>query len=58
LVDALLAGSENPGELEERLRSVIAELSHAGNIIVFIPLFLPLRAVSDGRHKKSCYHKG
>ena len=39
LVDALLAGSENPGELEERLRSVIAELSHAGNIIVFIPSF-------------------
>ncbi len=39
LVDALLAGSENPGELEERLGYVIAELSHAGNIIIFIPSF-------------------
>ena len=39
LVDALLAGSQNLGELEERLDAVIAELSHSGNIIVFLPSF-------------------
>lgn len=39
LVDALLAGSQSPGDLEERLGSVIAEISHSGNIIVFIPSF-------------------
>ena len=39
LVDALLAGSDNLGQLEERLDAVIAELSHSGNIIVFLPSF-------------------
>lgn len=39
MVDALLAGSQNQGELEARLDSLIAELSHAGNVIVFIPFF-------------------
>lgn len=39
LVDALLAGSDNLGELEKRLDAVIAELSHSGNIIVFISSF-------------------
>ncbi|OGH39098.1 MAG: hypothetical protein A3B44_03300 [Candidatus Levybacteria bacterium RIFCSPLOWO2_01_FULL_38_21] len=39
LVDALLSGSDNLGQLEERLDSVIAELSHCGNIIVFLPSF-------------------
>lgn len=39
LVDALLSGSDNLGQLEERLDAVIAEISHSGNIIVFIPSF-------------------
>ena len=39
LIDAILAGSQNLGELEERLDSVIAEISHSGNIIVFISSF-------------------
>lgn len=37
MVDALLAGSENQGELEERLDALIAELAHSGNIIVLVP---------------------
>jgi ATP-dependent Clp protease ATP-binding subunit ClpA len=36
LADRLLAGVENKGELEDRLLTVIAEVSHAGNIILFI----------------------
>ncbi len=39
LVDALLSGSDNLGQLEERLDSVIAEISHSGNIIIFISSF-------------------
>ena len=37
LVDRLLAGSTNQGELESRLDNVITEISHSGNLIVFIP---------------------
>ncbi|OGH21321.1 MAG: hypothetical protein A2958_00785 [Candidatus Levybacteria bacterium RIFCSPLOWO2_01_FULL_38_13] len=37
LVDALLAGTENIGALEARIDSLIAEVSHSGNIIIFIP---------------------
>ncbi|MEK7573350.1 MAG: ATP-dependent Clp protease ATP-binding subunit [Patescibacteria group bacterium] len=39
LVDALIAGTENAGQLEQRLDETIAELSHAGNIIIFLPSF-------------------
>jgi ATP-dependent Clp protease ATP-binding subunit ClpC len=39
LADALLAGSQNQGQLEERLRDVIMEISHAGNVIIYIPNF-------------------
>jgi len=39
MVDALLAGSENQGELEERLNTFIAELAHSGNVIVLVPYF-------------------
>lgn len=39
LVDALLAGAENQGELEQRLEDIIQEISHAGNVIIFIPQF-------------------
>jgi ATP-dependent Clp protease ATP-binding subunit ClpC len=39
MVDAFLAGTTNQGELEERLDSVIAEISHANDIIIYIPNF-------------------
>lgn len=39
LVDALIAGTESAGALEQRLDEIIAELSHAGNIIIFLPSF-------------------
>lgn len=39
LIDALLAGVNNQGDLEERLENLIAEVAHAGNIIIFIPSF-------------------
>jgi ATP-dependent Clp protease ATP-binding subunit ClpC len=39
LVDALLAGAQNQGQLEERLKDVITEISHAGNVIIYIPNF-------------------
>lgn len=37
--DALLAGAQNQGQLEERLENIIAEISHSGNIIIYIPNF-------------------
>lgn len=39
LADALLAGAQNQGQLEERLENIVAEISHAGNIIIFVPNF-------------------
>jgi ATP-dependent Clp protease ATP-binding subunit ClpC len=39
LADALLAGSQNQGQLEERLENVIREISHAGNVIIYVPNF-------------------
>jgi ATP-dependent Clp protease ATP-binding subunit ClpC len=39
LADALLAGAQNQGQLEERLENIIAEISHAGNVIIFVPNF-------------------
>lgn len=39
LVDIFLAGAQNQGELEERLDNLIAEISHGGNLIIFIPDF-------------------
>ncbi|MBI2613822.1 MAG: ATP-dependent Clp protease ATP-binding subunit [Candidatus Levybacteria bacterium] len=38
-VDSLLAGIQSQGQLEERLNNVISELTHSGNIIVYIPNF-------------------
>lgn len=37
MTGALLAGATNQGELEQRLQIIIEELSHAGNVIIFIP---------------------
>lgn len=39
LVGAFLAGTENRGELETRLQAIIEEVTHAGNIILYIPEF-------------------
>lgn len=36
LADRILAGVQNSGELESRLSLLLAELEHAGNIILFI----------------------
>lgn len=39
LVDSLLAGIQNQGQLEERLNNIILEISHSGNVILYIPNF-------------------
>lgn len=39
MIDAFLAGAQNQGELEQRLDSVIAELAHSGNIVIYIQDF-------------------
>ena len=42
LVDSLLAGIQNQGQLEERLNNIVSEIAHSGNVIVFIPNFFPM----------------
>jgi len=39
MVDAFLAGTTSQGDLQERLDSVIVEISHAGDVIIYIPNF-------------------
>lgn len=39
LVGPLTAGVENRGDLETRLQSIVAELSHANNVILYVPEF-------------------
>ncbi|HEX7041987.1 MAG TPA: ATP-dependent Clp protease ATP-binding subunit [Patescibacteria group bacterium] len=39
LIGALLAGVTTRGELEERLEAILQEVSHSGNIILYIPDF-------------------
>ncbi len=39
MVDELMAGANTQGELEERLSATLEELSHSGNVIVYIPEF-------------------
>lgn len=39
MVDAFMAGAQTQGELEERLNAMIEEVSHTGNVIVYIPEF-------------------
>lgn len=36
-VGSLLAGAENQGILEERIKNIIIELEHAGSVILYIP---------------------
>lgn len=37
LADTLIAGSDNQGVLQSRIDSVIEEVAHAGNVVLFIP---------------------
>lgn len=37
LVGPLIAGAANRGDLETRLQAIIEEVSHAGNVIMYIP---------------------
>ena len=39
MVDSFLAGAQNQGELEQRLDSVIAEIAHSGDVIIYVPNF-------------------
>lgn len=39
MIDAFLAGAANQGDLEARLDTIIAELAHAGDVIIFIEDF-------------------
>lgn len=38
-LDTLLAGAGNQGEIEKRLDEIIAEISHSGNVIIYISDF-------------------
>ncbi len=37
LVGSLLAGASQQGELQQRLKEIIEEVSHAGNVILYVP---------------------
>ncbi|HYM65458.1 MAG TPA: ATP-dependent Clp protease ATP-binding subunit [Candidatus Sulfotelmatobacter sp.] len=39
MVDAFMAGAQTQGELQERLNAIIEEVSHTGNVIIYIPEF-------------------
>lgn len=39
MVDALMAGAKTQGELEERLNLTMQELTHSGNVIIYVPQF-------------------
>lgn len=39
LVDSLLAGIQNQGQLQERLNNIISEVANSRNIIIYIPNF-------------------
>jgi len=39
MIDDFMAGAQNQGELEARFNALIAEVSHSGNVIIYIPEF-------------------
>lgn len=39
MVDAFMAGAQTTGELEGRLNALVEEVSHSGNVIIYIPEF-------------------
>lgn len=45
---SLVAGADNQGILEERIKNIIEELTHAGNIILFIPEIQNIAGASMG----------
>lgn len=47
MTGALLAGAKEQADLEERLNSIIAEVSHAGNVLLFIPELQHILGSSD-----------
>ncbi|HEV2339623.1 MAG TPA: ATP-dependent Clp protease ATP-binding subunit [Patescibacteria group bacterium] len=46
LVNSLLAGARESGELEKRLQAIIDEVSHAHNVVLFIPQLQNVLGVS------------
>ena len=47
LVGSLTAGASNRNDLESRLQSVIAEVSHANNVFLYIPEFQNILGASS-----------
>lgn len=47
MVGPLIAGAENRGALEMRLQAIIEEVSHAGNVILYIPEFQNIMGASS-----------
>ncbi len=47
MVGPLIAGAENRSDLELRLESIVAEVSHARNVILYIPEFENLMGASS-----------
>lgn len=47
LVGALIAGAGNRSELESRLQDIIAELSHAGDVFLYVPDFQNILGASS-----------
>ncbi len=47
MIGALIAGAGNRNDLESRLQEIIAEISHAVNIILYIPQFHNLMGASS-----------
>ncbi len=47
MVDSFMAGAQNQGALQERLNALIAEVSHSGNTIIYIPEFQNILGASS-----------
>jgi ATP-dependent Clp protease ATP-binding subunit ClpC len=47
MIGPLTAGAANRSELEQRLQSIIAEISHANNVILYIPEFQNIAGASS-----------
>lgn len=46
-VGAFLAGAKDRADLEVRLQSIVAEISHAGNVILYVPEFQNILGASS-----------
>jgi len=47
MVGQLIAGTKERGELEERLQFIIDEVSHSGNVILYLPEFQDIMGASS-----------